>query len=1086
MAQKYKKYTHLEHILARPDTYIGSLIPDVSKQWVYEQNQMKEQETTHVGGLFKIFDEILVNAVDQCAMPGSTIDKITVDVNVQDGCISVYNTGDGVPVEQHPDHGNIWVPELIFGELLTSSNYDDSDDRVTGGRNGYGAKLANVFSNKFEVDTACVKNHKKYTQEWTMNMTQKKKAKITAWNPKKAKGYTRVTFWPDLDRFHLASLGSDDIVRLFERRTYDVCACTPESVKVLYNGKSLGVKSFERYVDLYIGDKKQTSRVFEKSDDERWEVSVAQSNTGFKQVSFVNGIHTSLGGTHVEYVVTQIVKKLTDIIQAKHKDLKVKPQHIRDHLFVFIKSTLTNPTFSSQTKTECTSRWRDFGTFYKMTDDFVKKISKIGFVDDIVSIVKHRELRELNKTDGRKMSVIKGIPKLEDANKAGTAQSTKCTLILTEGDSAKTFAISGLGVVGRDYYGVFPLKGKLLNVRDATAKQLLNNEEIVNIKQIVGLQMNKEYKNASELRYGKILILTDADVDGSHIKGLFINFIHHFWPSLMENTKGFLTSMRTPILKCTRQGRTMCFYTKAEYDIWKETSTGNWAVKYYKGLGTSTANEAKEYFRNLQTNTIVYTYNQEEGATIQLAFKKTLANERKQWIQEGTQTKNTMLLDHTKNTVSMTDFVHKDLRWFSMADNERSIPNVIDGFKPSQRKVLHACRKRTNNDIKVSQLSGYVSTETCYHHGEQSLMSTIINMAQDYMGSNGINLLVPNGQFGTRLMGGKDAASPRYIFTYLHENAHTLFHKDDDPLLSYVDDDGVKVEPEYFVPILPMILINGTDGIGTGYSTHVPCYNPDEVKANVIRCIHKKPQFPMLPWYKGFKGTIVQSEEDPTKYITKGIWTRTNEKTTIEVTELPVGKWTSDYKEYIESQLDNGVIKSFENHSTETDVRFVIKLVSATVDVNMLEKQLKLTNTLSTSNMHLFDPKHRIVHYKTTEEIIDTFVSVRRRFYQKRKNHLLGVYNDAFRKLSEKTRFMRLVMDDSIVVFKNNHKNIAAQLKKQSFAESEHDSLLAIRLSSFTEESIRQVEQKIKEYKQSISALEAQTIEQIWLHDLSM
>lgn len=1091
MAERYKKYTHLEHILARPDTYIGSLIPDVSSKWLLNETSglMEEQETTHVGGLFKIFDEILVNAVDQCVVPGSQVDKITVDVDVKDGSVSILNTGEGVPVEQHPDHDNLWVPELIFGELLTSSNYNDSDARITGGRNGYGAKLANVFSKKFIVETACMKNHKKYVQQWTDNMTKKGKAKITDWNVKKPKGYTRITFWPDFARFNMSSFEEDDIVRLFQRRTYDACACTPANVKVVYNGQPLPTKSFERYVDLYIGDKKQSARVFEVSEDQRWEVAVAPSNSGFKQVSFVNGIHTSLGGAHVDYVVNQLVKKLTDLIQAKHKELKVKPQHIRDHIMVFVKSTLTNPTFSSQTKTECTSRWKDFGTAYKMSDDFVKRVTKLGFVDDIVSLVKHRDMRELNKTDGRKMSVIKGIPKLEDANKAGTAQSHKCTLILTEGDSAKTFAISGLGVVGRDYYGVFPLRGKLLNVRDATAKQLMSNEEIVNIKQILGLQMNKQYKSVSELRYGKVMILTDADVDGSHIKGLFINFVHHFWPSLLQNAPGFLVSMRTPILKCTRAGRVLSFYTKAEYDEWKQTplaNTGQWTVKYYKGLGTSTANEAKEYFKHMNTNVVSYMYSAStDDQSIQLAFKKTLANDRKQWIQEGTRNKNAMCLDHTQNTISVSDFIHKDLRWFSIADNERSIPNVIDGFKPSQRKVLYACRKRSSNqDTKVSQLSGLVSSETCYHHGEQSLMSTIVGMAQDFVGSNNLPLLTPNGQFGTRLMGGKDAASPRYIFTQLQNEAFTLFHKHDDPLLDYVEDDGTLVEPTFFVPVLPMVLINGADGIGTGYSTHVPCYKPADVKANVLRCVRKQPQVPMTPWYNGFKGAIVQNPDDPTKYITHGVWSRKNE-VVIEVTELPIGKWTSDYKEFLESQTDGDFIKSYENHSTETNVHFIIKLASLELTDADIQKQLKLTTTLSTANMHLFDHHGCIVHFPSTESIIETFVAVRLRYYDQRKAHLLRLYNTTLHTDSEKIRFMRLVMDDGIVIFKQNKEHIRAQLVHHQFAEDTHATLLSIRLSSFTEENIARLEESIRECEKVIRSLQERTIEQLWVDDLT-
>ena len=482
-------------------------------------------------------------------------------------------------------------------------------------------------------------------------------------------------------------------------------------------------------------------------------------------------------------------------------------------------STIVNPSFSSQTKEECTTRYKDFGSRFEVSDEFIKKISKLEIIDEIIALAKHKENRELNKTDGKKKSIIKGIPKLEDANKAGTQQSSKCTLILTEGDSAKTFAISGLSVVGREYYGVFPLKGKLLNVRIVT-KQLLANEEINSIKQIIGLQQDRDYKNTDEPRYGRIMILTDADVDGSHIKGLFINFIHHFWPSLLIANKTFLTAMRTPILKVRKNSISKDFYTKQAYDLWikgiRKDEIKNWNVKYYKGLGTSTALEAKEYFKNMEYNTVSYVGDANNDSSIELAFKKTMSDARKNWIKIGSENKQ-FILDEKK--VTFTDFINKDLIWFSIADNIRSIPNVIDGLKPSQRKVLYACKKRKNTEIKVSQISGYISNETSYHHGEQSLMSTIINMAQNYIGSNNINLLEPIGQFGTRLMGGKDSASPRYIFTKLTPIAYKIFEDNDNSLLAYKEDDGTYIEPAYYVPVIPFILVNGADGIGTGYST---------------------------------------------------------------------------------------------------------------------------------------------------------------------------------------------------------------------------------------------------------------------------
>ena len=1057
----YKKYTQLEHILARPDTYVGNLNPDVSKQWVFENDAMKQKQCTFVSGLFKIFDEILVNALDQCVVDPA-VDKIAVEIDTEAGFISVLNTGKGVPIVRHTDYDDIYVPELIFGNLLTSSNYNDNEQRITGGRNGYGSKLVNVFSKRFSVEI--VSEGQKYVQEWTSNMSEKTKPKITK-NAKK--GYTKITFWPDLDRFGMKSLNDNDIVRLFERRVYDVCACSGAKVKVCYNGSLLGIKTFDKYVDLYL---KGGKRVFEETD--RWSVAVSQSDNGFQQVSFVNGIHTSLGGTHVEYVGSQLVKKITEYLQSKHKDLTVKPQQIKEHLFLFVKCTLTNPTFSSQTKTECTSRWKDFGSVYRVSEDLLKKMIKMPFIEEIVSSAKHKSMRELNKTDGRKLSIIKGMPKLEDANKAGTVHSGKCTLILTEGDSAKTFAISGLGVIGRDYYGVFPLKGKLLNVRDASAKQLAGNEEITSIKQILGLQNGKEYTSTKELRYGHVMILTDADVDGSHIKGLFINFVHHFWPSLLENVPDFLTSMLTPILKCIKGKQVQSFYSKQDYDTWKERTPGykQWTVKYYKGLGTSSAVEAREYFKQLTQHKVVYEYTPEQATDIELAFKKTLTHERKRWIGNAKDAPN------NANKVSVSDFINRDLIWFSVSDNVRSIPNVMDGLKPSQRKVLYACRKRANNsEIKVSQLSGYVSTETSYHHGEQSLNMTIVNMAQDFVGSNNVNLLLPKGQFGTRLLGGKDAASPRYIFTQLSDRASEIFHKDDDAVLTYLEDDGTPIEPEYFVPTLPMVLINGASGIGTGYSTQVPCFNPKDVLANVCRVIRGEEPVSMTPWYNGFQGTI--EALDSSRYETRGVMKKVSTDT-VEITELPIGLWTSDFKEYLDKLLVDNRIKAYENHSTETTVRFVVRAEST----DFLEK--KLATGLSTGNMHMFDAKGRIRLYKTPEDIVREYCAVRLRFYDTRKAHLLQIWTATHEELSERYRFIELVMNDRILVFRKTKDHILTQLEQHRFDSKYHDNLLGVRISAFTSENLTALEARQDEYQQKIRKIKTQTNADLWLRDL--
>lgn len=1075
-AHDYKKHTPLEHILARPDTYVGSVEPETEKQWVFNGSKMEQKTITYVPGLYKIYDEILVNAIDQCTID-KTIDAISIDVDKENGTICIMNTGKGIPVEVHPEY-KIYVPELIFGELLTSSNYDDTKERTTGGRNGYGAKLANIFSKSFTVETHDTQNGMHYVQTFSDNMRQKEKAKIT--KKKGAKGFAKFTFTPDLARFGLKEL-TDDMVALFQKRAYDVCACTPSKVKVSYNGMQIDVKTFEKYVDLYIGPKTETQRVYETGGGGRWEVVVAMSPDGYKQVSFVNGISTTMGGTHVEAINRQIVNKVTEHIQAKHKQMTVKPQFIRDHLFVFVKAVLVNPTFSSQTKTECTSKASAFGSKMDIDDEYIKKIGKLGIINEVIALAKHKEMRELNKTDGKKRLTLKDVPKLDDANKAGSVKSNRCTLILTEGDSAKTFAISGLSVVGRDYYGVFPLRGKMLNVREATAKQLMENAEINAIKKIMGLQHGKVYKDTSELRYGSIMVITDADTDGSHIKGLLFNFIHHFWPSLLKIQPNFIRSMITPIVKATKGSERKEFYSMNDYNEWKAGGTQGWHIKYYKGLGTSTSSEAKEYFKNLGKNVVEYRDDEHADGSIELAFKKTLTDERKSWILKSIEKNET--IPHDQKRIPYSDFIHKDLVWFSIADNVRSIPSVVDGLKPSQRKVLYACRLRQNNEIKVSQLAGFVSTKTSYHHGEASLMGTIINMAQNFVGSNTYNLLQPKGQFGSRLMGGKDAASPRYIFTRLSEHASRLFVKGDDPILEYLDDDGQKIEPKYFVPTLPLILINGGEGIGTGYSSSVPCYNPDDIK-NMVSCMlkGKGDVDDIIPWYPNFKGTITPTGQGT--YQVAGCY---NLKAgTLEITELPIGKWTNDYKEFLDSLVDTKIV-NYENHSTEDTVCFKIRMNTAQLTHEKILKDFRLTGTINTTNMHLFDAKGNIKKYASPKDIVRDFIDVRLEYYDKRKKHQLKRMSHELNVLTQRINFIRLIVNEELVIYKKKKDVIVSELKKRKFMmiDSSYDYLLKMELYNLTDEKISELDTAHKKTKLALDTLERTSIQDLWLQDLA-
>ena len=407
--------------------------------------------------------------------------------------------------------------------------------------------------------------------------------------------------------------------------------------------------------------------------------------------------------------------------------------------------------------------------------------------------------------------------------------------------------MSGLSVVGRDRYGVFPLRGKLLNVREASAKQVMDNAEVTALKKILGLQQGRTYSSAEGLRYGHIMIMTDQDHDGSHIKGLILNLFATFWPSLLR-LPGFLTEFITPIVKVrhlrTRVDR--AFFTLPEFTAWRATlpagGEAGYSMKYYKGLGTSTSSEAKEYFTAIARHQLTFTSDSEGEAAIELAFGRAHADARKEWLGGWTRE---LYLDQSLGSLSYSDFVNRELILFSVASNQRAIPSLVDGLKPGQRKILYsAFLKRLTREIKVAQLAGYVAEKSAYHHGEAALTSTIVGMAQSFVGSNNVNLLYPGGMFGTRLAGGKDAASARYIFTNLCPIARTLFPPLDDPILTYLNDDGLDIEPEYYLPCIPMVLVNGSSGIGTGWSSSIPNYNPRDLVAALRARMRGLPSLP--------------------------------------------------------------------------------------------------------------------------------------------------------------------------------------------------------------------------------------------------
>ena len=1120
LASQYKKMTQHEHILNIPDTYIGSIEKTALDLWVNDGEKMVFRNVEIPPGLYKIFDEIIVNAIDHHVrlkeeMPDEPqVNQIRVNLDQESGRITVYNNGRGIDVEQHPEH-KMYIPEMIMGHLLTSGNYEKKNKK-TGGKNGYGAKLTNIYSKEFMLETVDHTRKKKYENRWFDNMYKNDGAKISKCS---VKPYTKISFIPDYARFGMPGL-TDDLMDLFRKRVYDCTATTDKSVSVYLNEKKIEVKEFEKYVDLYLGDKKETARVFERVSD-NWEVAVAVSQDDkFEQVSFVNGICTFKGGKHVENVATVIANRLVKFMNEKKKGkAEIKAAHIKDNMSLFLKCSLCDPDFESQTKDYMTTPASKFSSKFDVSEDFIKKLSKIGICEKAMSLSEYKNKDVLKKTDGVKKKTIKGIPKLEDANWAGTAKSRECTLILTEGDSAKAFAVTGLSVIGRDKYGVFPLRGKMLNPRDAEASKILKNAEITALKTILGLQDKKKYNDANlgELRYGSVMILTDQDVDGSHIKGLVMNMFHFFWPELLE-VKGFIKSIATPIVKVKKGKEVISFFTLTEFEKWEEENGGGkgWDIKYYKGLGTSDRMEAKETFKDIVEKEIMYpaVVKKDADDAILLAFgkEKDRANARKGWLSEYDRS---VIIEQSQKLVSIADFVNKDLIHFSNYDNIRSIPSVCDGLKPSQRKILFSVMKRRlKKEIKVAQLAGYVSENSAYHHGEQSLAAAIVGMAQDFVGSNNINLLLPAGQFGTRLAGGTDFASPRYIFTRMMEILPILFNEADNKVLKNQEEDGMKIEPEYYVPVIPMALVNGSMGIGTGYSTNVPCFNPSDIVANLKRKLDGGDFVEMLPWYRDFDGTIKKDSDG--KIINWGVWKKLSD-TSIEITELPLGLWTDDYKEYLEKLIIDKsadkkdqakqVILGYDNYSSERKVRFVIKLakekLAKLIEKYEVEKTFKLFDTKRTNmgNMHMYDADGKIRLFKSELDVMEEFYKTRLATYTRRKAYMVEKLKYDVRTISARAKFIMAVINEEIDMRLKTDEEVNEQLEKLELPklsklsyeeddegskkkEASYDYLVSMPMRSLTKKRVDDLMKEKGEIEAELALLEASTEKDLWLADL--
>lgn len=1114
----------LKHILHRPDTYVGSTRCRSLEEYIsYESKEFKidKKNIKFSPAILRIFIEPLSNAIDNVARSKKTntpCTSIKVNINKETGETRVWNDGESISVEKDDDE-KCYNHSLIFGQLLTSSNYDDDEERYNiSGRNGLGVKLCNVFSKYFKVKGLDPYTKLIFEQEWTKNMTVVSEPVIT--KTKLKKGYTEISWIPDFKQFNIKGY-SQDVIDLYCRYVVDCAMLT--GVNVYFNDKLIPVKNLKDYSKLYCSVE-ENDIIYVNNKDAQ---IVIMPSLQFQSVSFVNGVYTVLGGTHVdawsEVTFRPIVKKLSK----KLKGTTFTIGDIKKFFKIFVSVSVVNPEFESQSKHRLESPVK---ASFKLKD--TNTMMKWSIIEDIR---RSKEIVALKKLERKKKSFVK-IDGLDPANNEGGKYGKDCTLILVEGLSAKTYAVQGIevgafGKKGRDWFGIYALRGKLLNVRNGTASSIAKNNVVADIIKSLGVSSGVDYtqeKFYDTLRYGRVMIITDADVDGIHISGLIQNMFHTLFPTLLERSVSFITSMQTPIVRVFLGRKELLFYDEREYKKYVSNYTKKYPhkninKKYYKGLGTSSSEDIMETFGQKLVE-----FNNDENTSFNMhkVFHTKQSDARKEWLENYNPNKIALCwngdVQETK-TLNISDFLNTEMIKFSLNDCKRSIPCMVDGLKESQRKTLFACflrnLKYSGKTLKVAQLSGYVAEKSGYHHGEQNLYDTITKMANSFVGSNNIPLLYRDGQFGTRLSGGKDAANARYIFTKLDAMTRLLFRPEDDILLGRVIDDGDTVEPVFYIPILPTILINGCiSGIGTGWSSNVPCYNPldlidavklwlendgkvfitnddssDDTKVSMFPEIH--------PWYRGFTGTIEKTTEN--RYTSWGNITKENSFKIVD--ELPVGVWTDKFKEHLDSLLEDKILKKVKNYSTPKKVRFCITESNDGILCN--KENLKLSSYIYTSNMVLFTSNGTIKKYNSVDEIINDFCKVRFDYYIKRKAHILSQLNKDIKFLGNKKRFLKEVMNGDIKLFDDSgskrksrktidilsdlqergydKENINIKEKDEDEKESGYNYLLRLQFRSITEEKINKLKKDIASLTKNRDELLGTSEKQLWLDDIN-
>lgn len=982
MARKVEDYGHLtdiQHVYMRPDTYIGNCEKEKRDELIFDSDKEKifNREVDLPNGVIRLFLEILSNATDNADVSrNAKLDPKRIEINITDKSIKIKNYGMPIPVKkitlaktnkgadvkEYTGEGDyLWLPHLIFGKLRTSNNYDDDDGNRKSmgnlaGRNGYGSKLVLIFSKLVTIVIHDANEGKKFKGVWKDNLFKDNpdiEPEIEVTEDKDlTESFVSFEYELDFKKFKMKKYTEVDKELLYKTA---IDFSFTAKIKITINNIEYDYRDIIDYAKLYYSDDEEyenkkkkilykwedkTKKSLTKADDEVKRKIIAEAKEslhipkmeiliidgGSNTHSYVNGLITIDGGTHVDGLQKPLFERICNIFNEKKakegSETLIKPAYVKKHLTFFINARLGSTAYNSQSKTKLVKPVVKF-TFSKKDIEFFNDWELYNNLDYELKLLNFKHSK---KSDGSKTKNIKNI-KGSDANFAGTKKSQECVLFLIEGDSAANYIEKRINHLegGKDIHGFFPLKGKPLNVTNASELKYSENKEIASIKEYMGFKEDVDYsdeENIKKLRYGKIVVAGDADVDGLHIIGHVLNFIFHKFKGMIErNLVGYL---RTPIVKIYKGKKIVKrFYKENEFEEWKNNNTNKTLrIKYLKGLGSSNDLDIKD---DIDTAKTVMCYNDDAcEKNFDIAFRVEYSNERKKWIekfrniqdnedefsgelyQEGDERIKEYLREQAEKSEvveednekegegeggkekketnkkffiiekenhlyqDISQFLNRELISFSVASLVRAIPSEYDLLKDAQRKALYGALCYFNYKCgyeteKTSILTLDTSKKTHYHHGEKSLSGVYTKMTQNFLGSNIYGWFYPDAQFGSRSCGGVNAADPRYTFLRLEWWMPYIYEKESIEFIEKNIIEDNPAEPKWIPGVIPLGVVNGTHGIATGYSTSTLSHNPIDVTNWLIqRCKGKDcEEIPhLLPYFDGYKGkTEIHSKE---------------------------------------------------------------------------------------------------------------------------------------------------------------------------------------------------------------------------------